>query len=1052
MGQETNSPIAVTTSLGRVSEQWPRQDILLDSGWRSACNASPSFNDPIKQEGFEKSGFDDSRWKEVRVPHNWQDYSEIALDPHGSLHGTAWYRKEFTLPTGEKDRRVFFYFEGVGSYAKVWVNGRFVGKHSGGRTTFTLDITDAVHPGAGNLLAVEAAHPKKIDDLPWVEGGAFPINGFSEGSQPFGNFRAVHLITTGPSRIEPFGVHIWNDATASENSATLHIATEIRNYLAQAERIVLESKLVDHDGHVVATLSAETNLPSSGMVTLRQQTQPLEHVRLWSPSDPYLYSLQSTVMVNGLALDRVDTPVGIRVIKWPSSPGPFLINGKIFFINGISEYEHVLGVSHAFTDEQIRARIRQVESAGFNAFRDAHQPHNLCYQDYLDRDGLLWWPQFVSHIWFDNPAFRENFKTLLREWVIERRNSPALVLWGLSNESILPEDFAKECTAIIRELDPTCPSQRLVTTCNGGKGTDWNVPQNWSGTYGGHLDHYGEELAKTRLVGEYGAWRNSGTHSEGGFLENGPLTEDRAAALLEKKVALAESVRDQVCGHFQWLFASHENPGRKIGPHIQAETDKETGNIGPINNKGLFTLWGEPTDAFYMYRANYAPAKTDPMAVIVSHTWPDRWTGPGVKSNITVYSNCDEVELFNDYKMIPLGTRTRGMKGTHFQWDNVNVEYNLLYAEGRIGGKMVASDVVVLKNLPEAPHLQAIMGAEGDITSPIDGGNYLYRVHCGGPGYTDVHGNRWTEDHDFTSDDPWGALSWAADYGGLPPRLASQGEITDPIIGTRDGTLFQFFRFGREKLRYYFALPNGDYTVELFFTEPWYGRGGGDCTGWRLFDVAANGKTFLHDLDLWKECGYCHPLKKTFPVKVTDGWLEISFPRVASYQAVISAIAISSADQEAKLTAPLPLPSRLLPLPTPKTPHVEQATSKDGAGVVYLATVARLTNVRSGNYEVDFGSASGSLSWTIQAGLGGLHPVLITYQNSGTEPISAEIKVISQDGTVVDSKRWSLPVTQRQDWSVSGPENGLGFNAGSYTVTLSTMHAQGLKVKSLTLQ
>ena len=95
--------------------------------------------------------------------------------------------------------------------------------------------------------------------------------------------------------------------------------------------------------------------------------------------------------------------------------------------------------------------------------------------------------------------FRDNFKTLLREWVIERRNSPSVILWGLQNESKLPKDFAEECTELIRSLDPTASSQRLVTTCNGGEGTDWNVPQNWTGTYGGNPNTYNERCKKASI-------------------------------------------------------------------------------------------------------------------------------------------------------------------------------------------------------------------------------------------------------------------------------------------------------------------------------------------------------------------------------------------------------------------------------------------------------------------------------------------------------------------------------------------------------------------------
>ncbi|MFX6292578.1 hypothetical protein ABTG11_19155, partial [Acinetobacter baumannii] len=88
--------------------------------------------------------------------------------------------------------------------------------------------------------------------------------------------------------------------------------------------------------------------------------------------------------------------------------------------------------------------------------------------------------------------------------------------------SKIPEAFAKECTELIRSLDPTSAAQRLVTTCNGGEGTDWDVPQNWTGTYGGNPDTYGEDLKKQVLVGEYGAWRTLDLHTEGGYQQNGP--------------------------------------------------------------------------------------------------------------------------------------------------------------------------------------------------------------------------------------------------------------------------------------------------------------------------------------------------------------------------------------------------------------------------------------------------------------------------------------------------------------------------------------------------
>ena len=142
------------------------------------------------------------------------------------------------------------------------------------------------------------------------------------------------------------------------------------------------------------------------------------------------------------------TPFGIRTVSWPAlrkdGDQTFRLNGKSVFINGVCEYEHQFGQSNAFSDEQIASRVKQIKAAGFNGFRDAHQPHNLQYQNYWDENGIVFWPQFSAHIWYDSPEFRENFKTLLRQWIKERRNSPSVVMWGLQNESSLPKEFAEE--------------------------------------------------------------------------------------------------------------------------------------------------------------------------------------------------------------------------------------------------------------------------------------------------------------------------------------------------------------------------------------------------------------------------------------------------------------------------------------------------------------------------------------------------------------------------------------------------------------------------------
>ncbi|MBN2611190.1 MAG: DUF4982 domain-containing protein [Bacteroidales bacterium] len=882
-----------------LSQSGHRKDILLNDNWKTVANDS----NRMAYEGFEMQVFDDSGWKTVDIPHNWDKYEGYRRMLHGNRHGYAWYRRNFTVGNIQPGKRYFLWFEGAGSYASVFVNGQKAAYHAGGRTSFTVDITSFILTGnQKNILAVRTEHPANIRDLPWVCGGCSEEWGFSEGSQPFGIFRPVHVIITGDVRVEPFGTHIWNDTTVNERLAKLNVETELKNYGQSHVKVKLISRLKDREGQVVANDIQTLVINAGETKVVKCNPIMVEKPILWSPEDPYLYTLESEVMVKRKTVDITTTKYGIRWISWPigntTQKGQFLLNGKPYFLNGTAEYEHMMGQSHAFSHEQVRTRVMQVKAAGFNAFRDAHQPHNLYYQHFWDSMGMFFWPQFAAHIWFDNNDFKYNFKQLLEDWVKERRNCPSVILWGLENESTLPEWFARECTQIIRELDPTTSSQRKVTTCNGGTGTDWNVIQNWSGTYAGDLFKYDEDLSADLLNGEYGAWRSIDLHSEGGYTKDGIHSESRMCAVMETKIRLGEAVRDKSCGHFQWIFNSHENPGRTQN----GEGFREIDRIGPVNYKGLITPWGEPTDVFYMYCSNYAPKESEPMVYIVSHTWPDRWTSPGLKNGIVVYSNCDEVELFNDIDTFSLGRKTRQGIGTHFTWDSVNIRYNVLYAKGFVNNNVVATDCIILNHIQESPCLKKLYSTGENQLMPEPGYHYVYRVNCGGPDYIDEFGNLWMADRHKKDTGCWGSLSWTDDFEGLPVFYGSQRRTFDPIKGSDDWKLLQSFRYGRDKLKFEFPLPDGEYLIELYFIEPWYGRGGGmNCSGWRLFTVAANNDTLIKNLDIYSESGHNKLLKKKYLTSVSGGKLALHFPEVLSGQAVISAIAIASAKKSHQL-------------------------------------------------------------------------------------------------------------------------------------------------------
>src|SRR6185437_4432038 len=143
---------------------------------------------------------------------------------------------------------------------------------AGGRTTFTIDITNFINLNSlPNLLAVRADHPAYIRDLPWVCGGCSDERGFSEGSQPMGIFRPVHLIITNDIRVQPFGVHIWNDTTVSEKYARLYVDAEIKNYGNNTKNIMVINNLIDAKGTIVAETKANAEIAPDSINTIHQE-------------------------------------------------------------------------------------------------------------------------------------------------------------------------------------------------------------------------------------------------------------------------------------------------------------------------------------------------------------------------------------------------------------------------------------------------------------------------------------------------------------------------------------------------------------------------------------------------------------------------------------------------------------------------------------------------------------------------------------------------------------------------------------------------------------
>lgn len=1016
-----------------------REKYSLNAGWHTVCYP----------EGQADSL---ENWK-VELPHNWDDYYGYRQYTHGNLHGTARYERKFSLfdidrqiDDKQVDGQLFIlHFEGAGSYLTVLLNGKEICRHRpAGRVVTSLDVTSALYTSdtrKKNELVVICEHPSNITDMPWVCGGCSSEWGFSEGSAPLGLFRDVTLETSHPLRVEPFGVHAW----ANDQLDTVWVETELRNYSSHGENCVVQNVLEGKLKKEVVQIGArQTKIVRQALAVGELN---LKH---WDVGEPHLYQVVTTLLHGAQhdeVTDRISTEVGFSVVKWPrrtldgklsDTDHRLYVNGKPVFVHGVCEYEHLFGQSHALSSEEIDYRCDLITHMGFNAVRDAHQPHNLRYGDNWARQGVLWWPQFSAHIWYDTPQFRHNFKMLLRQWIKERRNNPAVVLWGLQNESTLPEDFARECCDIIREMDPKCsqivsgskskvqdqPNQknrkvrtrkrprhrisirqhlsrsaslavangagerlndgRLITTCNGGTGSDWNVIQNWSGTYGGKLEAYGSELAQDDqlLNGEYGGWRTVGLHDQQSmqrledFDTKASWSEDHFCTLMHAKLAQAWLSREQVCGQFQWILASHDNPGRQQPDEFLRVIDK----IGPLNYKGLLTAMWEPTMAYYLYVA---------------------W-GAYMRGNWR--AELADAPSLTAREMVKEGYRLEGVPMPDYLLDD-NVE-----------------------GCCDRPDLHSFVEKTASLAPDRDR-VYLYRYNCGGDEEVDSYGNVWMGD-DTRFCYNWSmAPQFAADS--LCPVLASQSLVdgwvledtnakNELLAARNDQSLLRSYRYGRHELQFGFPLPAGQiYKVDLWFV---------------------NRKHVV------KHVSY-------LTRSVVGGQLIIGFPGTKQGQSKVSAIAISVDKKQAKELGKIGDRGRFEfkdGLLDPEHPVLAQAMGYPYGDGLTWADLDRMVIEKtdkatlpadkggrpSAKFMAEEGQPAGTAVFAIQMGLAQEYALRFRYKNPDGPLVKSRWQLLAQqDGRVVAEGDLTLPQTPNKMKMVS-TTTGTFVNAGHYRLVI----------------
>ena len=366
----------------------------------------------------------------VRLPHTCREVPLHYATP-ADYEMVCGYRKRFRVPPVQAAPRLFLRFDGAAHQAVVRVNGRVAGQHRGGYTGFAVEITDLVDREGENLLTVQ---------LDTREDPAIPPFGFVIDYLTYGGlYREVWLEATAESRLTDLFVY-----TPTLQEAVVQWTAELTP-AAVAVRIRLETA----EGTLLAEQTAQA--AETGKIQLSvPDAQP------WDTEHPVLHHAVAELLnAAGQPIDRKQVTFGFRTAEFRADG--FYLNGKKTFLRGLNRHQSYPYIGYAAPESLQRedARILQ-EELHCTAVRTSHYPQSQYFLDECDRRGLLVFTELPGWQHIGDAAWKDAACAMLQEMILQNRNHPSIILWGVRiNESVDDDAFYTRTNQIAHQLDPS---------------------------------------------------------------------------------------------------------------------------------------------------------------------------------------------------------------------------------------------------------------------------------------------------------------------------------------------------------------------------------------------------------------------------------------------------------------------------------------------------------------------------------------------------------------------------------------------------------------------
>ena len=551
-----------------------------DSVWLAALG-QPSAASAPNPDGFAIADYDDSAWKDIVVPSNWEMLG-YSLPTYNNVDNTVGlYRRTVNLPAAWAGKDIYWRFDGALDGTEIFVNGQKVGYHESGYTAFDVDLTGLVQPGKPNFFAVRVSKTTPSYDC---DTGDFQSMG--------GIYRDTSLIAVPTTHVSD--ITLRTPLSADYKDATIN--ADIKVVAPASAAVQLTARLTKIDGKQIGTSFTGSAIAGADGIAEVQITSPVVAPALWSAEKPNLYYLVLQLNQGGKVIEKVEQRFGFKQIDIVNNV--VLWNGVPIKCEGTCRHDFWADKGFALSDTEWNKDLSLMKAANINAIRTSHYNHAERFLELCEEKGMYVLDE-VPFCWIGNKINDTSYAPYLlqrtQETLERDKNRPCVLAWSLGNENGYGQN-EQPVFDLVKQIDPTRPA--FVSQ----QGPDQIHGQEWLDRHYPSPDDVDRDAKNTKLTADYSESPHTFSQKEAQAYD--PGVSDLWSEALDK---LWQKIwaDPTILGSFIWEW---QNQG-VADQNTDTWSDFYYGRdrLRDENNKGIVDSYRNPKPEWWIVKVVYSP-------------------------------------------------------------------------------------------------------------------------------------------------------------------------------------------------------------------------------------------------------------------------------------------------------------------------------------------------------------------------------------------------------------------------------------------------------------